>query len=119
MKKLSTLKTVGFGFIGGLLAVTVILGIQKTEKAETKKLSANELIDGNRQQTAIRQVNYTGASSVDFKEASKNSINSVVHVTTKVVQTTFQRDIFQEFFYCHKPYLLCGVPRFYFPGAPC
>jgi serine protease Do len=99
MKKLSTLKTVGFGFIGGLLAVTVILGIQKTEKAETKKLSANELIDGNRQQTAIRQVNYTGASSVDFKEASKNSINSVVHVTTKVVQTTFQRDIFQEFFY--------------------
>ena len=65
MKKLSTLKTVGFGFIGGLLAVTVILGIQKTEKAETKKLSANELIDGNRKQTAIRQVNYTGVHIVN------------------------------------------------------
>jgi Do/DeqQ family serine protease len=35
---------------------------------------------------------------VDFIQASENSINSVVHVTTKVVQTSFQRDIFQEFF---------------------
>lgn len=35
----------------------------------------------------------------DFVEASENSINSVVHVTTKVVHTTFQRDLFQEFFY--------------------
>jgi Do/DeqQ family serine protease len=36
---------------------------------------------------------------VDFIQASENTINSVVHVTTKVVQTSFQRDIFQEFFY--------------------
>ncbi|NBR14276.1 MAG: Do family serine endopeptidase, partial [Crocinitomicaceae bacterium] len=35
----------------------------------------------------------------DFTDASANTINSVVHVTTKVVQTTFQRDPFQEFFY--------------------
>jgi Do/DeqQ family serine protease len=36
---------------------------------------------------------------VDLTTASENTINSVVHVTTKVVQTTFQRDPFQEFFY--------------------
>jgi Do/DeqQ family serine protease len=34
-----------------------------------------------------------------FVEASESTINSVVHVTTKVVQTSFQRDLFQEFFY--------------------
>lgn len=39
------------------------------------------------------------AVPADFVEASENSINSVVHVTTKVVHTTFQRDLFQEFFY--------------------
>lgn len=35
----------------------------------------------------------------DLTAASESSLNSVVHVTTKVVSTTFQRDIFQEFFY--------------------
>jgi Do/DeqQ family serine protease len=35
----------------------------------------------------------------NFVDASESSINSVVHVTTKVVQTSFQRDLFQEFFY--------------------
>ena len=45
-------------------------------------------------------VDFSGTSSVpNFTDASENTINSVVHVTTKVVKTTFQRDIFQEFFY--------------------
>jgi Do/DeqQ family serine protease len=35
----------------------------------------------------------------DFVLASENSLNSVVHVTTKVVTTQFQRDPFFEFFY--------------------
>jgi Do/DeqQ family serine protease len=56
------------------------------------------LIDGNRK-TPIYNANFSGTNSIDFREASKNSINSVVHVTTKVVHTSFQRDIFQEFFY--------------------
>jgi Do/DeqQ family serine protease len=46
-------------------------------------------------------VNYDGNMAVgpSFVEASESTINSVVHVTTKVVQTSFQRDLFQEFFY--------------------
>jgi len=35
----------------------------------------------------------------NFVDASENTINSVVHVTTKVVKTSFQRDPFQEFFF--------------------
>ncbi len=38
-------------------------------------------------------------NSESFVEASENSLNSVVHVTTKVVTTNFQRDLFSEFFY--------------------
>ncbi|OFZ60620.1 MAG: hypothetical protein A3D92_09660, partial [Bacteroidetes bacterium RIFCSPHIGHO2_02_FULL_44_7] len=40
-----------------------------------------------------------GLLTDDFVAASENSLNSVVHVTTKVVTTSFQRDIFSEFFY--------------------
>lgn len=40
-----------------------------------------------------------GIPSENFVAASENSLNSVVHVTTKVVTTSFQRDIFSEFFY--------------------
>lgn len=40
-----------------------------------------------------------GLPTEDFVAASENSLNSVVHVTTKVVTTSFQRDIFSEFFY--------------------
>ena len=35
----------------------------------------------------------------DFVMASESSLNSVVHVTTQVVTTSFQRDPFFEFFY--------------------
>jgi Do/DeqQ family serine protease len=39
------------------------------------------------------------ASSNNFVKASETTVNSVVHVTTKVVTTQFQRDPFFEFFY--------------------
>jgi Do/DeqQ family serine protease len=35
----------------------------------------------------------------DFVNASEKSLNAVVHVTTKVETTSFQRDIFSEFLY--------------------
>ena len=64
----------------------------------SSKIHSDQLIDGNLRTPSI-SANFSGLNTTDFKEASRNSINSVVHVTTKVVQTTFQRDIFQEFFY--------------------
>lgn len=59
---------------------------------------SDEVIDGNR---IAHAVNYSGipAGTENFIEASENTINSVVHVTTKVVRTTVQRDPFYEFFY--------------------
>jgi Do/DeqQ family serine protease len=57
------------------------------------------VIDGNRR-AAIHQVDYQGVpQGLDFTAAAENTVHSVVHITTKVVQTTFQRDPFQEFFY--------------------
>ena len=93
MSYLSYLKIFGVGILGGTLplATYVVLNTSQT------KLS-DQVIDGNPMNTV--PVGFSGIeTNVDFTAASENTINSVVHVTTKMVQTTFQRDIFQEFFY--------------------
>ena len=50
-------------------------------------------------QTENKKEISTYAPPVNFVNASESSINSVVHVTTKVVKTTIQQDPFYEFFY--------------------
>tara|TARA_B110000046_G_scaffold139234_1_gene145648 strand:+ start:22422 stop:23903 length:1482 start_codon:yes stop_codon:yes gene_type:complete len=98
MKKNSSLKTIALGFTGGLMAIIIFIGYNTPKQPQSKGLLSDMVI--NRGVTApIYRTNFTGLATTDFKEASIKSINSVVHVTTKVVQTTFQRDIFQEFFY--------------------
>jgi serine protease Do len=94
MNYLSYLKIFGVGILGGTLPFATYFVINYSQM----KLS-DQVIDGNRMNTL--PVSFTGGIdlNVDFTAASENTINSVVHVTTKVVQTTFQRDIFQEFFY--------------------
>jgi Do/DeqQ family serine protease len=60
---------------------------------------SDQVIDGNRR-APIQQVDYQGVpQGLDFTAAAESTVHSVVHITTKVVQTTFQRDPFQEFFY--------------------
>ena len=101
MKNSIILKTLIMGIIGGSIPLLIFLANQDTAPPSTEKkveLNSNVLIDGNRRIPSYN-ANYTGLNTIDFREASKNSINSVVHVTTKVVHTSFQRDIFQEFFY--------------------
>ncbi|MDG2153948.1 MAG: trypsin-like peptidase domain-containing protein [Crocinitomicaceae bacterium] len=100
MKNSILFKTLITGIIGGSIPLIIFLATQKnpTETTNETKYSSDYLIDGNRK-TPIHSANFSGTNSIDFREASKNSINSVVHVTTKVVHTSFQRDIFQEFFY--------------------
>jgi len=94
MKK--NMKFVGFGFLGGLLPLGLFLALGMH----------NPTVNVDNEQkvktVAVPSKTTNLLPSVipnDFVEASENSINSVVHVTTKVVQTTFQRDFFQEFFY--------------------
>jgi Do/DeqQ family serine protease len=87
-------KLIGLGFLGGMLPLSAYMLVSKPQ---FDKLS-DQVIDGNRYAHAV---NYDGNMAVgpSFVEASESTINSVVHVTTKVVQTSFQRDLFQEFFY--------------------
>jgi Do/DeqQ family serine protease len=90
----STLKLFGFGILGGTLPLATYVIIQHN----SSRLS-DQVIDGNRR-AAIHQVDYQGVpQGLDFTAAAENTVHSVVHITTKVVQTTFQRDPFQEFFY--------------------
>ena len=93
MTILNTLKLFGMGILGGTLPLATYVIIQHN----ATNLS-DQVIDGNR--NAIHQVDFNGVpSGLDFTSAAENTVHSVVHITTKVVQTTFQRDPFQEFFY--------------------
>lgn len=87
------IKLLGLGFLGGMLPLGLFFALNG---------SNIQNIDGetNGINTPVHRTSFSGAGGipVDFVEASNNSINSVVHVTTKVVRTTFQRDMFQEFF---------------------
>ena len=97
MKISGNLKTIGLGLIGGLLPLGVYLTVGNNQPMSL----SDEVIDENRSEYAQR-VSLSGATPVgaeSFVAASESSLNSVVHVTTKVVQTSFQRDIFSEFFY--------------------
>jgi Do/DeqQ family serine protease len=91
-----SIKLVALGMLGGMLPIGAYLMLSGSPFS---KLS-DQVIDGNRLNN-IHAVSFDGSGSIapNFIEASENSINSVVHVTTKVVQTSFQRDLFQEFFY--------------------
>lgn len=90
-----SLKFLGLGIVGGMIpfAFGYVMSISSSGKL------SDEVIDGNRY---AHQVSYSGMPTTDadaFVTASENTINSVVHVTTKVVRTQVQRDPFYEFFY--------------------
>lgn len=90
----NNIKLLGFGFLGGLIPMALFFAIQGTTFSDNTE---STVLGG----PPIHRTNFEGLSGMptDFTLASENSINSVVHITTKVVQTSFQRDIFQEFFY--------------------
>jgi serine protease Do len=89
------LSVFGFGVLGGLLPLGAYIMLSSNPSTSL----SDKVLDG-RQDYYSQQVGLHSNTSVPtFTDASENTINSVVHVTTKVVKTTFQRDIFQEFFY--------------------
>ncbi len=91
----SLLKIFGVGLLGGSLPFVTYVYLKPTPS----ELLSDKVIDGNKN-SYIRSIGLNNLSeSNDFTIAAENTINSVVHVTTKVVQTSFQRDPFQEFFY--------------------
>jgi Do/DeqQ family serine protease len=92
----NNMKLFGLGLLGGMLPLGAFLMLHSSPFSSL----SDEVIDGNRNYYA-KSVGLDGMNGTapNFVEASESTINSVVHVTTKVVKTTFQRDPFQEFFY--------------------
>jgi serine protease Do len=91
----NSLKYLGLGIVGGMVPFAFGFLLSRSYDAPLSE----QVIDGNR---LARIVSYNGMPPVEgasFVEASENTINSVVHVTTKVVRTQVQRDPFYEFFY--------------------
>ncbi|WP_341901176.1 trypsin-like peptidase domain-containing protein [Fluviicola taffensis] len=90
----NSLKYLGLGIAGGMIPFAFGFLLSHNYEAPLSE----QVIDGNR---IAKTVSYNGMppEAVSFVEASENTINSVVHVTTKVVRTQVQRDPFYEFFY--------------------
>ena len=91
------IKFLGLGLLGGMLPLGAFLMLSGSP---TMDLS-DKVLDGNNNPYALKTSlgDIASGMSGDFVLASENSINSVVHVTTKVVKTNFQRDLFSEMFY--------------------
>jgi len=92
MKSKSMLKYLIIGFIGGALPLAAYLSYNYSSSKPSERL-----LDGKKFHAKASGI--LDGQMPDLTAASESSLNSVVHVTTKVVSTTFQRDIFQEFFY--------------------
>lgn len=88
----------GLGLLGGMLPLAAFVIINGSSGTSPQ---ADTISDSQSHNLAQRtNFNWAGAvPSEDFVMASESSLNSVVHVTTKVEKTSFQRDIFSEFFY--------------------
>lgn len=89
-------KLFGIGLLGGMLPLSVFLMMGGNSGTNQGSTSA-EFSD-----IPVHRTNFIANNAVPAEEfiyASENTVNSVVHVTTKVVTTQFQRDPFYEFFY--------------------
>ena len=92
MKGKNLLNVLLVSFLGGALPLAAYLTYQSVSTRVSDRV-----LDG--ENFYAHPVGLNGEALPDLTAASETSINSVVHVTTKVVSTTFQRDLFQEFFY--------------------
>ncbi|MEJ6616274.1 MAG: trypsin-like peptidase domain-containing protein [Crocinitomicaceae bacterium] len=91
------MKLFGFGLLGGMLPLAIFMIIQNgTTPPQSDTIYQDDM---NYRAKAVGLNSNGGLPAESFVEASENSVNSVVHVTTKVETTTFQRDMFSEFFY--------------------
>ena len=90
-------KTLGLGILGGIIPLSAYLYLNTPQELKT---SSTDILDGNKKNYALTTSLPENITTLtNFTEASENSLNSVVHVTTKVVKTNFQRDPFSELFY--------------------
>jgi Do/DeqQ family serine protease len=88
----------GLGLLGGMLPLAAFVIMNGNEGAS----SQSDTVSDSQTHELAKQTSFSWSNAVpseDFVMASESSLNSVVHVTTKVEKTHFQRDAFSEFFY--------------------
>ncbi|MFK7785462.1 MAG: trypsin-like peptidase domain-containing protein [Crocinitomicaceae bacterium] len=92
------LKIFGLGLLGGMLPLAAFMILNGTSETTPQV----DTVSDSQSNKYARQASFEWTNAVpseDFVMASESSLNSVVHVTTKVEKTRFQRDMFSEFFY--------------------
>lgn len=97
MKK--NIKSIGLGILGGLLPLGVFFMLNSADYIEHIDGQSNSIEEWNTPSSNINYVNSEIDGKLDFTKASEESVHSVVHVKTKVVQSYVQTDPFLEFFY--------------------
>ena len=94
------LKNFGLGLLGGTLPLVMFFAMSSPTQETTSP--QKDTAYNQRDARFTYKTGMQGATLMpteNFVGASESSVNSVVHITTKVVKTSFQRDIFSEFFY--------------------
>jgi serine protease Do len=93
----TNLKLFGLSLLGGMVPLSIFILLQQdpTRDVSDKVLGGVTSTNGS----AVNMPVFNPMMTENFVDASEKSIYSVVHVQTKVVRTSFQRDPFQEFFY--------------------
>lgn len=94
-------KNLGLGILGGMLPLVVFF-VMAGSGNNAMSPQSDTVVGGERDSRFTYKTGFYNANAIpteNFVAASESSVNSVVHVTTKVVKTTFQRDPFFEFFY--------------------
>ena len=90
------LRILGLGVLGGMIPLGMYVFFAQNNETSL----SDQVIDGNSDYYARAASMYANPMMTEnFVDASESTINSVVHVTTKVVKTTMQQDPFFEFFY--------------------
>lgn len=101
MKK--NMKSIGWGILGGLVPLVLFFTINLGVFGNNGPTNGKSTFLGDKNIPASKTNFMAAASSIDsnmdFTQASEESIQSVVHVKTKVVRSVVQRDPFLEFFY--------------------
>jgi Do/DeqQ family serine protease len=88
----------GLGLLGGMLPLAAFVIMNGNDGASPQ----SDTILDSQSNNLVQRTGFNWSNAIpseDFVMASESSLNSVVHVTTKVEKTHFQRDVFSEFFY--------------------
>ena len=92
------LKFLSWGILGGMIPMA-LYAVFFTSNSTTDFTDSEQESNLNYFARNASMPGFAGVTNENFVEASESSLNSVVHVTTKVVNTTIQNDPFFDFFY--------------------